>query len=353
MFDLQKQLRWSKLKVGIVITFAFLTLFIAVFFAGGIEDIFSPKEQILIDIKDVRGLRKGSPVWISGIEIGSVQRIDLHHEYGAIVTILVNRDALRYIKNDSQASIHTMGLLGDKYIELSSGSPDAPLIQSGTMIRGTTEIEIKDVMETGALSIIKINDFIEKLGNFVTKIEEGEGLISKFISDPTVYNNLQDSTDKLSEILSDIKNKKGTMGMLLEDNSLYNKLSATADTLEEFSKKLNEGTGTLNRLVEDSYLYDRLVATAELLEEFGRRLNKDSGTLYRLVEDPELYENLNTASRQLSLILEGIDRGEGTAGALIKDDELAIQLKEAIVELKELTKDIKENPKKYFKFSLF
>jgi phospholipid/cholesterol/gamma-HCH transport system substrate-binding protein len=326
MFDLQKQLRWSKLKVGIVITFAFLTLFIAVFFAGGIEDIFSPKEQILIDIKDVRGLRKGSPVWISGIEIGSVKRIDLHHEYGAIVTILVNRDALRYIKKDSQASIHTMGLLGDKYIELSSGSPDAPLIQSGTMIRGTTEIEIKDVMATGALSIIKINDFIEKLGNFVTKIEEGEGLISKFISDPTVYNNLQDSTDKL-----------GTMGMLLEDNSLYNKLSATTETLEDFSKKLNEGTGTLNKLVEDSYLYDRLVATAELLEQFGRRLNKDSGTLYRLVEDPELYENLNTASRQLSLILEGIDRGEGTAGALIKDDELAIQLKEAIVELKELT----------------
>jgi phospholipid/cholesterol/gamma-HCH transport system substrate-binding protein len=51
--------------------------------------------------------------------------------------------------------------------------------------------------------------------------------------------------------------------------------------------------------------------------------------------------------------LKRIDSGEGTAGALIRDEKLAQELKDTIRELKELTADIKENPKKYFKFSVF
>ncbi|PIV43314.1 MAG: hypothetical protein COS27_05165, partial [Nitrospirae bacterium CG02_land_8_20_14_3_00_41_53] len=112
MFDMKKQLMWAKLKVGIVITLALLTLFITVFFAGNIQDIFSPKVQIKAQIKDARGLRRGSPVWISGIEIGSVKSIDLNPEYGTLVTMSVNRGAMKFIKKDSQASVLTMGLLG-------------------------------------------------------------------------------------------------------------------------------------------------------------------------------------------------------------------------------------------------
>ena len=55
----------------------------------------------------------------------------------------------------------------------------------------------------------------------------------------------------------------------------------------------------------------------------------------------------------LSSILEKIDKGEGVANALIKDRELAKELKDTVTELKELLKNIKDHPKKYFKFSVF
>ena len=326
MFDMKKQLLWAKLRVGAVITLALLTLFVTVFFAGNIQDLFSPKIQIKAEIKDIRGLRKGAPVWISGIEVGSVKNIDLNPEHGTLVEMLINKGAAKFIKKDSKASVLTMGLLGDKYIEISDGSAQAEPIKPGDMIQGTTQLEIQDIVNASSESIQKVTGFMDKFGSFIEKIEKGEGTIAKFLTDPSIYNNLRDTTKTLSMILKDFKESEGTMKLLMKDPSLYNKLLSTTSSLEEFSRKLNKGQGTLKRLAED----------------------------------PQLYENLDTASKQLSLILKRIDSGEGVAGSLVKDKELDREMKDTLTELKTsvtefkgLIRDIREHPKKYFKFSVF
>jgi phospholipid/cholesterol/gamma-HCH transport system substrate-binding protein len=353
MFDIKKQLLWSKLKAGIVITLALLILFLTVFFAGGIGKIISPKVEIKAQIQNVKGLRKGAPVWISGIEVGSVKDMNLHPEYGTIVTLSIDKNALKYLSKDAEASILTMGLLGDKYVELSNGSPEAGPLKPGNMIRGTAQIELQDVVETSAASIEKVSDFLNKLENLVTRIEKGEGTIAKFLTDPSIYNNLQETTKSLSVILKDLQSGHGTLKMLLEDPSLYNKLVSTTSALEELSKKINESSGTMKKLIEDPSLYNRMLATASSMDEFSRKLNEGQGTLRRLAEEPDLYENLNKVSKQLSSLLEKIQTEQGVAGDLITDKKLANDLKDTIEELKELTKDMRENPRKYFKFSLF
>jgi len=326
MFDTQKQLKWSKLKVGSVLTVALLILVVAVFFAANIQDILTKKEELKIQFTDVMGLRKGAPVWILGIEEGSVKSIKLDPVYGVVVTVSVNRRSLEFVSKQSQATIMTMGLLGDKYIELSAGPPQGESIRPGEMIKGSTETGLKGVMETVGVAIEKMGQFIERMDNLVTRIEKGQGTIAKFLNDPTLYNNLNEASRHLSAVLEDVRNSRGTIKLLMEDPSLYNKALATASSMEEFSKKLNESAGTLKKMIED----------------------------------PDLYGNLNKASSQISSILEGIERGKGTAGALIKDEELVKGLRDVLVEFKKLSteiealaKDIKEHPKRYFKFSLF
>jgi phospholipid/cholesterol/gamma-HCH transport system substrate-binding protein len=89
-------------------------------------------------------------------------------------------------------------------------------------------------------------------------------------------------------------------------------------------------------------------------------MNESSGTLRKMIEDPALYDKLLTAtasveefSGKLNAILEKIDKGEGVAGTLVQDKELSKELKETVAEIRDLLKDIKEDPKKYFKFSIF
>lgn len=353
MFDIKKQLLWSKLKVGLVITLAILILFLTVFFAGSIERILSPKAELKVQIQNIKGLRKGAPVWVSGIEVGSVRDMTLHPEYGTIVTLSLNRKALKFLRKDTEASILTIGLLGDKYIELSIGSPEAEPIKPNDIIKGSAQIELQDVVETSASSIKQMSDFINKLDKLVTRIERGEGTIAKFLTDPSIYNNLKETTKSLSVVLKDLESGQGTLKMLLKDPSLYNKLVSTTSALEELSRKLNEGSGTMKKLIEDPSLYNRMLAAASSLDDFSKKLNEGQGTLRRLAEEPDLYENLNKVSKQLSSLLDKIESGKGVAGELITDEKMANDLRDTIVELRELTKDMRENPRKYFKFSLF
>ena len=378
MADVKKKLRWSQLKVGLVITLSLFILLIAIFFAGGIENLFSPTVKLRVQFRDVKGLRKGAPVWIYGTEVGSVKEINLDPVYGTLVTLAVNRGAMGFIKKDSEASILTMGLLGDKYVELNTGSPLAEPIRPSEMIKGTTQIEFTDIVETSALTIQRVSELTAKLDHLVTGIETGQGTVAKFLADPAVYDNLKNATNTLSKTLDDFKNSRGTLKMLIEDPSIYNRILAATSSIEEFGNTLNKGSGTLKKLVEDPSLYDALLATTSEMETFSKRLNteldafstklkEEKGTLQKLVENPELYDNLNTGSKYLASILSRVDQGQGTVGALVHDDELARELKDAItklktlavemdglsVELKALTKDIRENPKKYFKFSIF
>lgn len=389
MADGRKKLQWSALKVGVVITLALFILLVAIFFAGGIENLFTPTVKLRIQFRDVKGLRMGSPVWIYGTEVGSVKGINLDLVYGTVVTVAVNKGALGFIKRDSQASILTMGLLGDKYVELTTGSPLAESIRPSEMIKGTTQIEFTDIVETSALTIQRVSELTAKLDHLVTSIEKGQGTVAKFLADPAVYDNLKNATNTLSKTMEDFKNSRGTLKMLIEDPSIYNRILAATSSIEEFGNTLNKGSGTLKKLVEDPSLYDTLLATTSEMETFTKRLNSEldafskklnseldalskklkdgNGTLQKLVENPELYDNLNRGSQHLASILSRVDQGQGTAGALVRDDELAMELKDAItklktlavemdglsVELKALTKDIKENPKKYFKFSIF
>jgi phospholipid/cholesterol/gamma-HCH transport system substrate-binding protein len=360
MFDTKKQLRWAKIKVGIVITIAFLVLFVAVFFAGNIQNIISKKTDLKIQFKDVEGLRKGAPVWILGVEEGYVKGIHLDPISGVIVTIALKKSSLRLIKQDSQATVLTMGLLGDKYIELSTGSPNAGPIRPGEMLKGVTEIGLKRVLETSATTIETMNGFIMKLDHLVSKIETGQGTIAKFFNDPTLYYDLTKAAHSLSAVLEDIKNSRGTLRLLLEDPSVYNRILAATSSIEEFSRRINESSGTLKGLIEDPSLYNKTLAAASQIEEFSRELNEGRGTLKKMIESPELYENFNRGLKEISSILERIDKGEGLAGAFLRNERLAKELSEALLEFKKLSseldalaKDIKEHPRKYFKFSIF
>lgn len=382
---MKKQLRWSKLKVGLVISLALLILLLSVFFAGKIEKLFIPRVELKAQFQDVRGLRKGAPVWIFGTEVGSVKEIQLSPTLGAIVTISIQKDILDYMRQDAQACVMTMGLLGDKYIELTAGSPQAEPLRKGDMIRGSIPLEFSDVIETASISIGKIGDFIQKLDNLIVKIETGEGTIAKLLTNPSIYDHLCRTAKSLSLTLEEIKQSRGTLKRLLEDPTLYQKMTSTISTLEAFAKEIRESPGTIKKLIEDPTLYNKTLLVVSNLEEvsqkmdktiedlgkkmdttmttfelFSRRLNERGGTLQKLIEDPQLYEHLNQGAIRLNAILEKMDQGEGLAGAILRDKEIVRELKDTVVEfretaseLKKLVKDIKDQPRKYLKFSLF
>ena len=353
MYDYLKQARWASLKVGVLTTFAMAIVFLSIMFAGNIMEFFSPKVKIFTAFDDVKGLREGSPVWFSGVEIGSVEAIDFTSWRKILVELSISAETLQYLKKDSHAEILTLGLLGDKYIEITPGTKEEHAIAQGDSILGVSQMEIQDIFESSKDSIGKLSNFVEMLETTIAKIESGEGTVAKFLNDPSVFNNIKGTTAELSQLIKKMKNGDGTVGKLVNDDALYKDVSSAVTDVKLFAKSLKDSEGTLTKLIDDPALYNKFQEASVSLDVFTQKLAYSKGTVNKLLEDETLYNNVNDVSVKVNTILEKIDKGQGLMGSLITDDELSQELKITLQDLNVLIKDIEANPHRYFKFSIF
>ncbi|MFP4415764.1 MAG: MlaD family protein [Chitinivibrionales bacterium] len=318
MNEHQKRLVWARFKVGIVVTTTLVILFITVFFSGAFFGLFSPNAELTVNMNEVAGLRNGAPVWLLGVEIGTVSDIELTQE-GTVVTLSVKKSKLKFIHRDAKASIMTMGLLGDKFVSIDPGSPQGEPIEPNAQIQGEISPGLGEIIEYGAESVNKVESFIIRLDTLVASIQKGQGNLAR----------------------------------LLQDSTLYENLAATMKNFRTLTQWMMNEDGTFQKLIEDPSLYRSVTQAGQSLAQFGNRLNDSSGTLYQLTHDAQLYNNLNQSAQQLSSILQEIQQGQGTAGTLVKDEQLAHELRTTVKVLNALVEDIQKNPKKYFSFELF
>lgn len=326
MYQMKKKLRWSALKSGVVITLSLALVFFVVLYAGTLRQVFTATVDLQAHFRDVKGLRKGAPVWLFGTEIGAVKEIRLDPIHGTIVTLSIEKSTEPFLRSNSIAEILTMGLLGDKYVELSPGLPEAPPLQPGALIEGKAPMELSGVVEASSRAIQKISHLAEKVDELVEKISRGEGTLSKLILDPSLYNSLERSAAALESTLEDVAGSRGTLKLLIEDPSLYNRTLSALSRIDRIMRNLEAGQGSMGKMLTES----------------------------------GLYENLTQASRDLDAILDEMESGKGLARAFLRDEELVKQVKGSLTdfrtvaeEMKRLLKEMEEHPEKFFKFSIF
>jgi phospholipid/cholesterol/gamma-HCH transport system substrate-binding protein len=298
MYELQRKLSWSALKTGWVITTALLILFLTVFFSGNIGHLFSPRVKLYGQVENVKGLRTGAPVWLSGVEIGTVDDIILTPE-GATIILSIMRKHFHLISSDADIRVLTMGVLGDRFIEIDN----------------VAYKESKQALEGNGN------------GTALHQARPGDTLYGK---SPVDFDQIVES-----------------------GASTFNTFDTLMANLEMFIEKLRNGQGTVNELISNPELYDRMNEAARTITAAAREIRTAEGSIRQFLHDPELYENLNRAARNLSALTSSIDTGNGLAGTLLNDPALSREIFNTIRNVNELLADIRKQPRKYFNFKLF
>ena len=139
-------------RVGVLVVMALLFLSIGIFLIGNKDFLFSSTYRLKADFQNVGGLNNGAAVRIGGIHQGTVKEIDLPSQPDGKVTVVMNlkSQTRNIIKKDSRASIKTEGLLGDKYVEISFGSPKAEAVANDGTIASEAPKDVSE--EAQALS---------------------------------------------------------------------------------------------------------------------------------------------------------------------------------------------------------
>ncbi len=352
---------WSQVKAGILIIIALIL------FAGGIlvmgekTKFFIPKGQLSVIMTDVAGLKEGAPVWLAGVDVGLVRAIRFLRpkESNEVEIVLeIEREALKKVGKDSRVTIKTRGLMGEKYVDI---TPNQTINENPvTVLYGFNVTRLDDVM-------VKAGAAFDRLNGIMDKVDKGEGSLGRFAKDPRLYDDMVRLTAELKVFARSVNSGEGTLGRLNRSSEPYDKLIAILTRAEDTLKDIQSADGTMGRLIRDRQLYDKLVALAEKsnqaaddVRELNRKLTSTDGTIGKLLGEREFYdkgmslmERADNSLKSLEIVTARLQKGEGTAGKLISDKELYIRMDKAVESLDSLVKDIKENPKRYVKFSLF
>ena len=309
-------------KVGLLITVGLAVALIAVLSVGERQGLLKQRYFLNARFDDVSGLQEGAPVRVSGFQVGVVNKIALVEAGGrqkVEVRLRIEKQAQPRIRRGSVAKISSMGLLGDKLVEIVPASIDQPMLNNGEELATIVVMPPEEIMGKVAEISDTLNSTVISLNVIMKKIEKGSGTLGKMIDDPRLYTNLDSVMVSMNHLILMIKGNKGTIGKLMNDPSLYNNLNQTMSSLNTISDSLKRGQGSLGRLLRE----------------------------------PELYNSLDSTSQKLSVIISRIEKGEGTLGKLSQDEEMYQKLRSASTELDLLIKDIKKNPKKYLSISVF
>jgi len=352
---------WSQLKVGIFVVCALIFLAGGILLMGNQTKLFTPKGALSVIMTDVAGLKVGAPVWLAGVEVGAVSRIRFERprESNEVrIDLEVDREALKKIGADSIITVKTRGLMGEKYVDITPSRVYSEV--PAKRLYGTSVTKLDDVMQKAGRSFDIINGLI-------VRMDKGEGSLGKLIRDPKLYDNLSDLTRELDTFAKQVNQGQGTLGRLTQSSEPYDKLMSILSRADDTIKDIQNSEGTMNKLIHDRQLYDKLVLladksaqAAEDVRELNKKLTSHDTTIGKLLGDREFYdkgmailEKTDRSVKAFEEIAERVNRGEGSAGKLINDKELYIRLNTMVDSVNDLVKDIKENPKRYLKFSVF
>src|SRR5260370_4087329 len=137
-------------RLGLFVVATLLILAAGVFLIGEKRFLFRRTYRLEAEFQNVAGLNNGADVRVGGIHLGTVKYISLPNGPSGKLTVVMDmaNSTKNIIRQNSVATIKTEGLLGDKYIEISFGSENAPEIEGGDTIKGQTPVDFSDAALT-------------------------------------------------------------------------------------------------------------------------------------------------------------------------------------------------------------
>lgn len=356
----------SAFRVGLVILAALVVLGAGVFLIGEKNNFFSHKNHYYIQFGSVSGLKPGSPVQLNGVDVGTVHKVVLPQnpaEESIQVWIRVDDQYAARIRGPvdaavagkaaagaSQARIKTLGLLGDKYIDLTIGAPGFPEIPNDGEIPAAQPTNVDALLASGEDVMDNVVEISASLSTILGRMERGEGLLGELTSNSPSGQRLKESligtSESMQRIADKIENGEGPLGRLLNDKAMADKLAGSLDRLDAVIASVQTGPGLAPALINDPQMKTSVQDTLAQLNQVARDLHAftadletSDALLPRLVNDEEYGREITGKVQQmvdhLNEVSLKLTRGEGAVAKLLNDPQIYDAVNDIIIGVNE------------------
>lgn len=263
--------------------------------------VFKPKYTLTMRVRNVAGLKERSPVLLSGVQIGNVNKVRLDQKNkGATVTLTILEEFP--LHSDARFVIEQQGVLGDQFVVIYPGTAEAPLLKDGDEVQGNDPFNLQEVARS-------TTDLLKRFEQLGATVGEAIERVNKQILDPMTLSNL-------SQTIANFRNVSDrTMGLV------DNVGSVVTNNAPAFTLALSN------------------------LHNFSRTLEKvamevDEAIITNRVELNESMKNLRDSTDSLKQMTAEMQSGKGLVGGLLKDEELRTQLSMTVSNLSVLSSNL-------------
>lgn len=227
-----KAKKFTEFKVGVFVVVILLLFGIGVFVIGSHQKYFQRQYTLWASFSNIQGLIVGAPVSLAGLTVGRVNAIIFPadpREKTIKVELKIKKGVQERIREDSIASIQTMGLLGDKYVEISMGSPENDVLHDGDYIESAHPFDLLAYATKLEEAIDVINTILIDVREISSQVRGGKGLLHAILYDPAggeLVNDLSSAAKSANNIVKKVERGEGTLGGLVNDPAVYEDLKA-------------------------------------------------------------------------------------------------------------------------------
>lgn len=234
-----------KIRLGLFIAGGISLFILAIFIIGKQKNLFNPVFKLTATFYNISGLQVGNNVRFSGINVGTVDNINIINDSTVQVDMLVKKDVIKFIKSDCEVAIGSEGLIGDRMLIITQGSSNAKQVKEGQELASKEPVETDAIMASLQVTAGNAEIISQQLAEILIKVNSGNGTLGRLIQDSAIAENfnqtivnLKKSSNGLNENLNAAKHNFLLRGY-------FNKKAKEAKKLEDANQKKAEEQKTI------------------------------------------------------------------------------------------------------------
>lgn len=296
----------NTIKLGLFVAAGLLFLILLLYMIGKNRNLFGPSFILKAQFDNVQGLVPGSNVRYSGIEIGTVKKINILNDTVMEVVLVVDDKMKKIIRNNAIVSIGSDGLMGNKVINIAPARTPAPLVTSNDVLLTRKPVATDELLQTLSKTNQDVAVIAAQLKSTVLRLNNSTALW-KILNDEALPMQLHRSAanvqlattraaamaNDLQAIVNRVKNGEGSVGAVLTDtafafnlNNAILKIKSVGDRADELVVAVNEvvadvkqevhkGKGTVNALLKDSSIVVKINASLDNIQKGTDAFNQN------------------------------------------------------------------------------
>lgn len=203
-FSTLMKTKGNNIKLGGLVVVTAVALMIGLYLIGDKKNLFGDTFLITARFNDVSGLVEGNNVRFGGIDVGTVESVEIMSDTAVLVMMRIDEKYRNYIHPNSLAMLSSEGMMGNRIVAISSDGLGGPPIADGHMVKSQNAISMDETTRTLSITNNNLKEITDNVKNMSEKLDSSA--LWMVVSDTAIAQNIRNASYNLSESLEALSN---------------------------------------------------------------------------------------------------------------------------------------------------